>query len=170
MEILDWLYTEHFNESSRIFPLLMFGFMAISTTYIFGTLLTANGSLRELNMLAGSAVVINIVMNLILIPEYQAFGAAVSSLVTQVYMALMQVIISILKLRLIKAYGYGLRLAGFMGALFGIGFLADRFTDRWYIGAIGIILSSVLLMFATRLLTLRDLYRIIRFDEISEGD
>jgi O-antigen/teichoic acid export membrane protein len=112
---------------------------------------------------------INIFMNLILIPEYQAFGAAVSSLVTQFYMALMQAIISLLKLRLISSYAYGFRLAGFLGLLAGIGYLADSFLENWYAGAIAIILSAVVLMFATGMLTFRDLYRIIRFDEISEG-
>jgi O-antigen/teichoic acid export membrane protein len=147
----------------------MFGFMAVATTYIFGTLLTANGSLRELNILAATAVAINIVMNLILIPEYHAFGAAISSLVTQVYMALMQVIISIQKLRLISTYSYGIRLAGFILVLFVIGYLTDRYLDSWYLGAIVIILSSLLLMFASGMLTIRDLYRIIRFDELSAG-
>jgi O-antigen/teichoic acid export membrane protein len=167
-EILDWMYIEHVGTSSRIFPLLMFGFMAISTTYIFGTLLTANGNLRELNILAASAVGINIVLNLILIPEYKALGAAISSLVTQVYMALIQVIISIIKLKFVSDFGFAVRLAVFILLLFLIGYLAGRFMASWYQGAILMIGSSIVLMFATKLLKLRDLYRIIRFDEASE--
>ena len=164
-EILDWMYTEHIDTSSRIFPLLMLGFMAISTTYIFGTLLTANGNLRELNILAASAVGINIVLNLILIPEYQALGAAISSLVTQVYMALIQVIISIIKLKFVSDFGFASRLAVFILLLLLIGYLAGRFMAPWYQGAILMMGSSVVLMFATKLLKLKDLYRIIRFDD-----
>jgi O-antigen/teichoic acid export membrane protein len=164
-EIIDLLYNEYIPTSSRIFPLLMFGFMAVSTTYIFGTLLTANGNLRELNILAASAVFVNILLNLILIPEYQAFGAAVSSLVTQGYMALAQVIVSIIRLRLDMAYGFAGRLLAFLVMLFITGTLADRFLPRWYEGAMLIVLASIGLMFATKLLKFKDLYRIIRFDE-----
>jgi O-antigen/teichoic acid export membrane protein len=168
-EILDWMYNEHIEASSRIFPLLMIGFMAISATYIFGTLLTANGNLRELNILASSAVVLNIVLNLLLIPEYQALGAAISSMVTQVYMALLQVIISIIKLKLIPDYGFATRLAVYFLVLLLLGYLAGRFMASWYKGAILIILSSIMLMFATKLVKFKELYRIIRFDESGEG-
>jgi O-antigen/teichoic acid export membrane protein len=164
-EILDWMYTEHAGTSSRIFPLLMFGFMAISITYIFGTLLTANGNLRELNILAASAVGINIVLNLILIPEYKALGAAISSLVTQVYMAMVQVIISIIKLKFVSDFGFAGRLAVFLLVLFLVGYLTGRFMAIWYQGAILMIGTSIILMFATKLLKLKDLYRIIRFDD-----
>ena len=167
-EILDWMYNEHIETSARIFPLLMFGFMAISTTYIFGTLLTANGNLRVLNILASTAVIINIVLNLILIPKHQALGAAISSLATQVYMALSQVIISIIKLRLKSDFRYVSRLVIFVLALFLLGYLAGRFMTSWYQGAILIILSSLALMFLTNLLRFKDLYRIIRSDEVIE--
>lgn len=165
-EILDWMYIEHIGTSSRIFPLLMFGFMAISATYIFGTLLTANGNLRELNMLAASAVLINIVLNLMLIPEYQALGAAISSLVTQSYMAIAQVIISIIRLKLVSDYGFAARLSVFFLVLFLFGFLVSRLIPSWYQGAILIIGLSIILLFATGLIKLKDLYRIIRFDEV----
>jgi O-antigen/teichoic acid export membrane protein len=164
-EILDWMYIEHVKASSRIFPLLMFGFMAISTTYIFGTLLTANGNLRELNILASTAVLINIVLNLLLIPEYKALGAAISSLATQVYMALLQVIISVMKLKLKSDYEYLTRLAVFLLVLFLLGYLSGRFMSSWYQGAILMLLSSPVLMFLTKLIGFKDLYRIIRFDE-----
>jgi len=165
-QILDWMYNEHIEISSRIFPLLMFGFMAISTTYIFGTLLTANGNLRELNILASTAVIINIILNLILIPEYQALGAAISSLVTQVYMALSQVFISIIRLRLVSDYRFISKLFVFIMILFLIAYLSGRFMNSWYLGVVVVILSSLMLMFLTKLLRFKDLYRIIRSGEV----
>jgi hypothetical protein len=36
----------------------MTGFVGISTTYIFGTLLTANGSLKQLNIMALAGMII----------------------------------------------------------------------------------------------------------------
>jgi O-antigen/teichoic acid export membrane protein len=164
-EIMDWMYREHIETSSRIFPLLMFGFLAISATYIFGTLLTANGNLRALNFLACSAVAINVVLNFILIPEFQALGAAISSLVTQAYMALMQVVISVRKLRMRSDFRFLARLVIFVMTVFGVGFLFERFLAPWYLGTVFLILSAVAFMFLIKLLGFRDLYRIIRFDE-----
>ena len=50
------MYADHLNEASKIFSLLMLSFIAISTTYIYGTLLTANGNLRQLNFMAASGM------------------------------------------------------------------------------------------------------------------
>ena len=83
-------------------------------------------------------------------------------------MALLQVIISIMKLRLKLDYGFVTRLAVFVLGLFLLGYLAGRFMASWYLGAIFIILSSLMLMFITKLLRFKDLYRIIRSDEVNE--
>ena len=154
-EILDWLYTEHITASSRIFPLLMTGFIAISTTYIFGTLLTANGNLRELNLLATSAVILNISLNLIFIPRQQAYGAAVSSLITQIYMAVSQVIISTRKLQLPVNYPYLLLLLLYSAGIVLAGWLLKQYITNWFISVIAFCLSGVLIAFMIRLLKFR---------------
>jgi O-antigen/teichoic acid export membrane protein len=69
-------------------------FAAISTTYIFGTLLTANGNLRQLNIMALTGICINLILNLILIPKFMAYGSAISSLITQFFTAIVQVILA----------------------------------------------------------------------------
>jgi O-antigen/teichoic acid export membrane protein len=93
-EIIDLLYTTHSGYSSRIFGILMIGYIFVSTSYIYGTLLTANNNLRHLNWLAASTVVLNISLNLMLIPRFHALGAAISSLTSQGYYALLQVVLS----------------------------------------------------------------------------
>ncbi len=93
-EIIDLLYKAHAPYSSRIFGLLMIGFLFVSISYIYGTLLTANNNLKQLNILAASTVLINVVLNLMLIPRYQALGAAVSSLISQCFYALLQLALS----------------------------------------------------------------------------
>lgn len=69
--------------TALVFGLLMFTFICISCVYIFGTLLTANFNLRELNIMAFSGVLGNIALNVVLIPEYKALGTTVATLVTQ---------------------------------------------------------------------------------------
>jgi O-antigen/teichoic acid export membrane protein len=90
-EMMDLLYDTHIQASTEVFRLLIPGFIAVSTTYIFGTLLTANGNLRQLNFIAFSGLVINLGLNYLLIPHMLASGSAISSLVTQFTMAILQV-------------------------------------------------------------------------------
>lgn len=91
-------------QCSSSFGFLMLAFIAACTTYIFGTLLTASGKLKSLNIIAICGVLINILMNVILIPKYGAEGAAFASFVTQGITAILQVIIAfkILNILIIK--------------------------------------------------------------------
>jgi O-antigen/teichoic acid export membrane protein len=70
-------------ESAAVFRVLMFSFVGISTNYIFGTLLTANNNLKLLNYFAVGGMVINVVVNILLIPSYQAYGSSYASLAAQ---------------------------------------------------------------------------------------
>jgi len=90
-DIMFFLYNSNINEASNVFGILIVGFIPISVSYIFGTLLTANGSLKLLNIMAACGVVANVGLNLILIPLFEAYGAAVASLATQSFTALVQI-------------------------------------------------------------------------------
>ncbi len=93
-EIMEILYVQNTGYSAQVLGVLMICFIAISTTYIFGTLLTANGSLKLLNKLAISGMLLNFILNLILIPKYKAVGSAYASLITQFIIVIVQVIVS----------------------------------------------------------------------------
>ena len=93
-EIIDLLYDAHIADSTRVFRMLILGFVAVSSTYIFGTLLTANGNLKQLNYIAVGGLVINFVLNFLLIPRFMASGSALSSMITQFTMAIAQVILA----------------------------------------------------------------------------
>jgi len=94
-EIMDFRYDNYILASSNIFLVLMLCFICVSSTYIYGTLLTANGNLFYLNIVAAFGVVLNVVLNLILIPKYDAFGSAVASLVTQFLTGLAQIFLCV---------------------------------------------------------------------------
>lgn len=97
--ILAWLYEDHVEQSASVFALLIPCIIPIAFTYVFGTLLTANGSLKKLNITAMAGIVVNILINIILIPRYQARGAAVASLCTQSVVSLLQFFIAVRELR-----------------------------------------------------------------------
>jgi len=67
----------------NVFAYLMISFLALGAVYIYGTLLTANGNLRFLNLTAAGGLVINIIVNLFLIPRLGVLGAVVATLATQ---------------------------------------------------------------------------------------
>ena len=92
--VLELLYDEHIAESAAVFSILIPCIIPISMTYIFGTLLTANGNMRLLNLTALVGIAVNLVVNLLLIPRFHACGAATASLTTQTVMALVQTIIA----------------------------------------------------------------------------
>ncbi len=97
--IMDLRYHEHTEESSAAFAVMIWSFVAVCITYVYGTLLTASGDLGTLNWMAAGGMLLNIVLNLILIPRYQALGAACAGLTTQALTALAQVVIASKKFR-----------------------------------------------------------------------
>ena len=92
-EIMTLLYTDANVYWSDIFGLLTITFAGVSLTYVFGTLLTANGNLREMNLMAVGTVVLNITLNALLIPKYHALGATIATVVTQFIAAGVQIAI-----------------------------------------------------------------------------
>ncbi|MEZ4887105.1 MAG: oligosaccharide flippase family protein [Chitinophagales bacterium] len=81
--VMQWLYVEYTPYYGQIFAYLILSFIPISITYTFGTLLTANGSMKVFNGIALSGMLLNIGLNSWLIPTQQAFGATIATLVTQ---------------------------------------------------------------------------------------
>ncbi len=91
--IMKLLYNEVGTHSVNVFAILILGFIPISISYVFGTLLTAKGMLKQLNYVAIFAVFINVALNLLLIPAFEARGAAISCLVTQTIVCSLQIVL-----------------------------------------------------------------------------
>jgi len=92
--LLDLRYDTVTAESARSFGYLILSFIPVSITYIFGTLLTANKNLRQLNWMAFGGLILNVMLNYLMIPHYKAEGAALATLITQSLTALVQLIIA----------------------------------------------------------------------------
>jgi O-antigen/teichoic acid export membrane protein len=162
-QIMAVLYKSNTAHSSEILGILMTGFIGIATTYIFGTLLTANGSMKQLNLMAFGGMILNIVLNLVLIPRYQAFGSAYASLVTQLFTASVQVVLAITIFKLKPGARFIFQLLLFLGVVVVMGTISLRFSN-WLYGYLFMIFSSVLLAILLKLLNLKDLYKIIRYE------
>lgn len=159
-EIMQWMKYDFINESAPIFATLMFCFIPITTTYIFGTLLTANGSIKELNIMAAVGMVLNVTLNILLIPKYQAQGAAIVSLSTQVVTAMAQVFIAVKIFQLKPKWNTILRIVLYAALVIVIGYYS-RFIDNKVIGFIALLVSSTLVAFFIKLIDLRKLIQMV---------
>lgn len=88
--ILTLIYKSNAVESIPSFKWLMLSFIGMCFSLIFGTLLTADGDLRILNIFSFIAILINISLNVLLIPKYGAEGAAFTAFCTQCFIAIVQ--------------------------------------------------------------------------------
>ena len=163
-EIMAVLYTSSTEHSSGILGILMTGFIGITCTYIFGTLLTANGSLKQLNIMAFCGMVLNIVLNLLLIPRFMAYGSAYASLSTQLVTGFTQLGLALFIFKIKPQISYILQLAFFTGAVIVVG-LVSKQIGQWFYGYLAMLAGSVILAVMFRLFNLKDLYQIIRYEK-----
>ncbi len=172
-EIMTLLYPQHgmesiisystrLNQSSYIFGLLMICFVAISTTYIFGSLLTANGNLRQLNIVAASGMVFNIGTNLILIPHFMAIGSAWASLATQFITAGLQMYLAIRIFKFNINLKYILQFSGFIAGALIMLILLKYFIANWIIGIFLFVSLSFIFAIATKILNIREITKIFK--------
>jgi O-antigen/teichoic acid export membrane protein len=172
-QLIEWLYPIHINEltveyekrleeATLIFRVLMIGFIAISATYVFGTLLTANGSLKQLNIVASVGVVISLGLNLLLVPGLQAIGSAFASLSAQSVTAAAQIVLVILIFRFRANYRFIIELVLFLAGVTVMGYLSQMTGWSWKISLLVFIAASVVLSIFLEMLDIRSFIKIIR--------
>lgn len=145
IEIMSKLYHDHVTESALVFRLLMPGLIAFSVSYIFSTLLTANGNLWMLNKIALIGMVMNIGLNLILIPKYMAVGSAIASCTTLFVAASAQLLISVKHFRLRLSAKLLLRFAMFIIAIPVI-FWVEQFLPLGWLTRMVLVGSALMLL------------------------
>lgn len=150
-------------DSADVFSILMFCFTAISTTYIFGTLLTANGNLKQLNTMAICGIAINIFLNIILIPHYKALGSAISSLATQFITAIAQVLIARKIFRFKLNNRLLIALLFFIFGVACINYLTLHLTKQWMFNFGIMVLASGLWAFITGMINIKSVLRFIKY-------
>jgi O-antigen/teichoic acid export membrane protein len=176
-EIMQTLYSKHANQSENVyqlfskqsaavFQLLMWCFMCQSISYIFGTLLTANRNLKDLNILAGSCMILNISLNILLIPHLLAVGSAIAALATQFTMAITQVLIVQRKFKFRVNSRLLITIAVFTIGVVIINFFSKNFhfdDKKWFINFGVMVAISILWAFFTRLISIKSMFRVLKY-------
>ncbi|MEM6377016.1 MAG: oligosaccharide flippase family protein [Bacteroidota bacterium] len=98
-EIMQALYPDKAADP-QILVWLMLSFLAISGSYIYGTLLTANGDLMAMNRIFLIGIGANVSLNYWLIPNLLAEGAAIATFATQSFVFLAQLWLAKKQIRL----------------------------------------------------------------------
>lgn len=161
--ILSFLYNDHIHESSAVFKILIPCLIPISFTYIFGTLLTANGNMKLLNISAIAGIFVNMIINLILIPKFHAVGAAVASLSTQSIVAILQIVIVFKSLKLpLKDIPYRSCLLFIVTLLPLAYFISQLESINPFLLLSGSAITAILMAFATKLISLRFIKDILK--------
>lgn len=161
-DLMHLMYNKHIEESSEVFSILSICFIPISLTYIFGTLLTANGSLKYLNIVAGLGMFLNIGINLFLIPKFLALGAAYSSLLAQTITALFQAIIAMKVFKIKFEYLYALRIILFISSLAISAFILKEITTIWTYNIIITAIVMVVLSFVFGIFKIKDVISLLK--------
>tara|TARA_R110002049_G_scaffold251679_4_gene426100 strand:+ start:215 stop:1258 length:1044 start_codon:yes stop_codon:yes gene_type:complete len=164
-EIMEILYHENILASSSILVLLMGTFVAVASTYILGTFLTANGSMKQLNWIALIGLGINLVLNSILIPIYGPIGAAVATLITQGFVITSQIVVVKRLLGWKINWIYISRFTGFVILLVSSSYLFDQVDNTWTIRALMMIFVGLFLALLLRIIQPRAIFKILKNKE-----
>lgn len=113
-EIMVLLYDTGGVYSGKILGYLMISYISICGIYIYGTVIGAGGDLKLLNIVALVGFIANILLNISLIPYYQALGAAIATCVTQFFVLIGHIIITKQKMDLRNDFGMLARIGGFI--------------------------------------------------------
>jgi O-antigen/teichoic acid export membrane protein len=136
VEIMHLMYDKATAYSGDVLGVLIFSFVAVSGMYIYSALLGAHGSVRQMNILFGTAIFVNIALNFLLIPNHKALGAAASTLITQFFVMFGLMFLS---QRLVILRGgdvvWILKLVGFVSSIFTLNYFVKLsiFKENWLI-------------------------------------
>lgn len=170
-QIMHLLYGNNvIGDEISVFSLLMCCFVAVSTTYVFGSLLTANGNMRELNIMAFFGMLINVTMNIVFIKvlKMDAKGTAISSLTTQMITAFAQVLIVQRKFRFKINWRLITTLVVYVAGVIAIADICHEYflgtgKNGWIPGFIVMSGCAFFWALATRLVSIKGMFRIIKY-------
>lgn len=152
------LYAENTETIAAVLTVLVLCFNIMGTSYIFGTLLTANSNMREMNRIFVVGVFLNIVSNVFLIQWYGAWGAAITTLATQALIVFGQLIL----VKKIFKFSFPnrliLRMTIFVAAVVGLNWLVIYWNPKqWFLAYVLCGFLSVTIAIITKVFELKSI-------------
>jgi O-antigen/teichoic acid export membrane protein len=94
LELLSIVSASAYVESARVIPLLICSGILYGTSYVFGAGLLIQGKTFFFPLITVSAAVLNVVLNILLIPSYGIVGAGVATVLTNALMSAALLVLS----------------------------------------------------------------------------
>ncbi len=160
-ELMSLLYLDHIQESASVLSVLIFGTIAVGTSYVFGTLLTANGDMKILIGIAAFSMLVSASLNIFLIPRYFAVGSAIANVSALFSSMLLHMFYAIRQLHIRFKPNFYIRLIIFSVFVLGIGWMSSVLGFEWWINMGVFVGLSILLAFFMRLIHIREIYFIL---------
>lgn len=164
-ELFTVLYPDHIQLSAISFSILTISYLGMCVSYTFGALLTANGNLKQLNIMATGAVILSAILNLTLIPRYKVVGAAMANAGVQLYTIIAHIFLSKNIFHLRMKGKLILKLFAYILFLVISNLLIVKTEIHWITGSLIAIASGLLLAISIGLLSIKSLVNIIRNEE-----
>ena len=161
-QIMHLLYHDSTTYWAEIFGWLMLNFIPMSSVYVFGTLLTAKGSLKILNYIALSGMVINVALNLFLIPNYGALGATFATLVTQFFVAIVHVAAANRQFKFNYEWKDAFKFSAFAIICVVMVFAIQHSPFNWMLNFVVALLSCSLVAVLTKLIPVHHVFALIK--------
>ncbi len=149
-DIMSFMYVDITPTHVSCFKILMVSFWAISISYIYGALILSDGRLKTLNLVLLSGVFVNFSLNIWLIPQQGATGAAIATLITQWYVLVWQFALAVKQLKLHFRFDYTIKLISQIAIFIILGYLISEYlTYNWVVetllfAGLGLITSILL--------------------------
>jgi O-antigen/teichoic acid export membrane protein len=159
---MNLLYNSNTSEYARVFKILVFGFIPISITYVFGTLLTANGNLKELNTLSLITLGLNIGINILLIPRIQECGSAIASLSAQSFVAIAQIVVAFKIFKFKPPYRTIIQLAAYTAIVIAGNKVFGLLNMHWIAHIACMAVTMGLSLIALRLIKIKELIAMLK--------
>lgn len=99
-DLMYFLYDDATDYYGQILIYLMLAFLAVAISHIYGAMMMAKGALKALNIIFLLGVILNIGLNLWLIPIKGAEGAAIATVATQWLVTIGQIMLAHSQLKL----------------------------------------------------------------------
>ena len=162
-EIMRLLYVDGDAYSGQILGYLMLSFVAISGSYIYGTLITVSSHLKLMNYISILGVVINVVLNLILIPTQKALGAALATGITQFFILILQIIVAQRLFHLKNNWRLIVRIGTFFAILLLLGTYPLFFVaSNWLISFFFFLFAALILALLFRLIDVKYIFQLLK--------
>lgn len=161
-EIMQLLYDDADAYYAKVFAWLMLSFICISMMYIYGTLLTANGNLSVLNKMAFGGMLLNIILNVFLIPAQGALGSAIATVITQLILICIHIIVCYRIFHFSISKQKWLSTFAFLLLFICIAWLSQFISSHWALNLFCSMLAGIFPALLLRMITVKNITDTIR--------